>query len=135
MEQMEQTEQMGEQTERKEKIWSVGGKTHSEVIYKENGKTICEYKENGKMKEKTTIEGKIAHVIIYYESGEKHEETWYEEGKMHKKEGPAYIAYYENGRTLDETWYEEGKIGKGVTYAKDGTIYGESEGKPKITAG
>lgn len=33
-------------------------------------------KENGRMKEKTTEEGKTVQVITYDESGGKHEETW-----------------------------------------------------------
>ena len=53
-------------------------------------------------------------IINYYKNGNKQWERWSLNGKLHRLDGPAFIAYYESGQIQREEWYiddDKHKIG------------------------
>ena len=49
-------------------------------------------------------------IIDYYEDGSIQSESWYQDGKRHRLDGPAYIIYYQDGSIQSESWYQDGKF-------------------------
>jgi antitoxin component YwqK of YwqJK toxin-antitoxin module len=71
----------------------------------EDGYKIISYDQNGVMTQLNT----------YYESGNKKDIEYYENGVLSKKDGPARIKYFENGNICYEEYFLNGS-----PYKKDG---------------
>jgi len=50
------------------------------------------------------------HKITYYEDGSKNSEYWYQNGKLHRLDGPAAIYYDNSSNKLSESWYQNGQL-------------------------
>jgi hypothetical protein len=48
--------------------------------------------------------------IFYYSNDQIREELWYVNGQLHRLDGPAHIEYMPDGRKCKETWYFNGEL-------------------------
>ena len=67
----------------------------------------------------------------YYQDGRIMCRYWYQDGYLHRTDGPARITYREDGTISDEAWFQDGEWhrldGPAIThYREDGSI--EKEG-------
>jgi antitoxin component YwqK of YwqJK toxin-antitoxin module len=81
-----------------------------ELIYK------VDYYEDGKVSyERYYLNDKLHRengpaFIAYDENGKVYYESYYLNGKRHRENGPAYIAYHENGKVSSENYYLNDKL-------------------------
>ena len=46
--------------------------------------------------------------IVYYKNGQISSEEWYQNGELHRIDGPASIQYRQNGEIRYKAWYQNG---------------------------
>ena len=85
-----------------------------------------EYYDNGNIKNiEYLLNGKLHRkdgpaYQRWYENGQKFIESYYIKNKLHKEDGPASQSWFENGQKLSEEYYINGKL-----HRKDGYAYQE----------
>ena len=57
--------------------------------------------------------------IGYYANGSIEYEAWYQNGKIHREDGPARIKYYPNSSIEFEWWYWHGEKVEDITSLED----------------
>jgi len=67
---------------------------------------------------------------LFTEDGKVAIQRWYEYGKLHRVDGPAYIDYYESGEVKHEIWFANGKYHRAdgsamIWYYRSGEVRSE----------
>ena len=57
--------------------------------------------------------------VKYYANGSVRYEEWYQNGKLHREDGPAWISYRQDGSVASEAWWFEGKQARDITSLED----------------
>ena len=65
--------------------------------------------------------------VKYYANGSIEYEAWYQNGKLHREDGPAKIVYRTDGSVEIELWYQNGKLHREdgpaqIGYRTDGSV-------------
>ena len=95
-----------------------------------DGKLLSVYDTQRRLRTFFDEKGRLSRSEEYYESGQVHEEIWYQNGRWDRKDGPAKIRYYESGQVGQEIWYRDGKWDRQdgpaiIAYYESGKVHNE----------
>src|SRR5690606_38940694 len=75
-------------------------------------KPVIRYRENGRIRSKTWVNGNVKRIVDYYDTpkNNKLSESWYIDNQLSREGKPANIEWFGNGSKATERWYRNGEL-------------------------